>query len=121
MIISRCLPRIITEQKTTCGDEEPDHDGRGRGAGDIVGFVPTHGNRHGGRRGSVKADADDAAVMLSSEMRTGMGMGMRSSVWRETVVFDVSSSCGIPSIGSGRVGGYRTDERRAEDGTVDGG
>lgn len=43
------LPCIVAKEQPGRGNEQADHDGRRRRARDIVGFLPSHGYRHGGR------------------------------------------------------------------------
>lgn len=59
------LPRVVSKQQSAGGDEEPDHDGRRGGAGDIVGLVPAHGYRHGDCGGPVKPDSMSVSAGLS--------------------------------------------------------
>ena len=46
------LPSVVAKKQPARGDEQADHDGGGRGASDIVGLVPAHGEaRHGAQSG----------------------------------------------------------------------
>lgn len=47
MCVCVCLPSVVAKEQSARGDEQTDHDGRGRRAGDIVGLLPAHGYRHG--------------------------------------------------------------------------
>ncbi len=63
------LPCVVAKEQPARGDKQADHDGGGRGARDIVGLVPAHGeDRHGaiGRGAPRQARFGDAVAVAGS-------------------------------------------------------
>lgn len=65
-----CLPSVVAKEQASRGDEETDHNGRGRRAGDIVGLLPAHGYRHGD--GCLATSIQNGSVYYESSNLSGV-------------------------------------------------